>query len=153
MAYCDQTDLQNALGINIIKSIFDDDMDGVADAAPVAACLAYGTAECDSYLRGVYETTFPISPVPDELKFIALDFCCVYAMRRRPDVVKAMGEQPWTAFQTAAVEKMKRFVKSMQRLPPTVAEPANVGAEVRSGDPQAPDLPEQPRVWQDMGDF
>ena len=153
MAYCNQTDLENALGIQIIKSIFDDDMDGVADAAPIAACLAYGAAECDSFLRGIYDITFPITPVPDELKFAAVDFCCMYAMRRRPDIVKVMGEQPWTVFRDSAVEKMKRYAKSMQRLPDTTGTPKNVGAEVRSGDPAAPDLPDQPRLFQDMGDF
>ena len=153
MAYCNQTDLENALGIPVVKAIFDDNQDGTADAAPIAACLAYGTSECDSFLRGVYNVTFPINPVPDELKFAAVDFCCAYATRRRPDVVRAMGEQPWTVFRDSAVDKMKRYGKSMQRLPDTTGTPENVGAEVRSGDPQSPALPTQPRTWQNMGDF
>lgn len=151
MTYSSQTDLENALGKNIVKGIFDDDQDGAADAAPMTACLAYGTAECDSFLRGVLDVTFPISPVPDELKFAAVDFCCAYATRRRPDVVRAMGEQPWTTFRDSAVEKMKRYAKSQQRLPDTVAVPANVGAEVRSGDASAPDV--APRMWDDLGDY
>lgn len=153
MAYCSQTDLENALGVNIIKAIFDDNLDGTVDSGPIAACLAYGNAECDSYLRGVYDVTFPITPVPDELKFAAVDFCCVYALRRRPDIVKAMGEQPWTVFRDSAVDKMKRFGKSMQRLPDTTGTPTNVGAEVRTGDPESPTLPSPPRRWQNMGDF
>jgi hypothetical protein len=150
MPYFDQTDLENALGIPIVKAIFDDDLDGVADPAPIAACIAYGTAEADSFLRGNYDITFPVNPVPPELKFAALDFGCVYAMRRRPDVVRAMGEQPWTTFQQAAVDKMKRYLKATQRLPEV---PKNVGAEVRSGDPAKPELPSPPRTFQDMGDF
>jgi phage gp36-like protein len=153
MPYCDQTDLENALGKQIVKAIFDDDMDGTADAAPLAACLAYGTAECDSFLAGTYDIELPVASVPDVLKFAAVDFCVAYATRRRPDVVKAMGAQPWTTFRDDALEKMKRFAKSIQRLPEDTGTPANVGAEVRSGDPEAPELPEQPRTWQDMGDY
>lgn len=153
MPYNTQTDLENALGIQIVKSIFDDDMDGTVDAAPLAACLAYGTAEADSFLAGTYDITLPVADPPDALKFAALDFCLVYATRRRPDVVKAMGEQPWTTFQSSAIEKMKRYGKSIQRLPEDTGTPANVGAEVRSGDSRAPDLPCPARTFQDMGDF
>ena len=127
MPYFAQADLENALGKNTVAAIFDDDGDTVADAAPVAACLAYGTSECDSFLRANYAVTFPINPVPDELKFAAVDFGCAYAVRRRPDVTRAMGEKSWDAFRDAAIEKMKRFADSMQRLPDTVAAPANVG--------------------------
>lgn len=153
MAYFTQTDLENALGVQIVKAIFDDDNDGVADAAPVAACCAYGSAECDSFLRGQYAVSFPISPVPDELKFAAVDFGCAYAARRRPDLTRAMGEQPWTMFRQAAIEKMKQFAVSLQRLPPSVGTPANVGAQVRTGDAARPELPSPPRVFDDMGDF
>lgn len=153
MPYSSQTDLENALGIFIVKTIFDDNQDQTVDDGPMTACLASGDAECNSFLRGTYDITFPITPVPDELKFAAVDFCCAYAVRRRPDVVRAMGEQPWTAFRDAAIEKMKRFASSLQRLPPSTGTPTNVGADVVTGDPANPDLPSPPRTFQNMGDF
>jgi phage gp36-like protein len=152
MAYSSQTDLENALGVNIVKAIFDDNLDGVVDVAPMAACLAYGDAECNSFLRGTYDATFPIDPVPDELKFAAVDFCCAYAARRRPDLTRAMGEAPWTTFREAAVEKMKLFIKSTQRLPPTVAVPSNVGAEIVAPIDTATNEV-RARTFDDFGDF
>jgi len=128
--YSSQADLENALGTNTVKAIFDDNLDGVVDIAPMAACLDYGTAECDSFLRGNYDVTFPIDPVPNELRFAAVDFCCAYATRRRPDVTRAMGEEAWKTFREAAIEKMKRFASALQRLPPTTGTPANVGGHI-----------------------
>jgi phage gp36-like protein len=152
MAYCTQTDLENAMGKSIVKAIFDDDLDGSADSAPIAACLAYGDAECNSFLRPLYPTTWPLTTVPDEVKFAALDFCLAYAARRRPDVVRAMNEQPWTVFRDSALDKMKRFVSAQQRLPTTVDTPSNVGTTVTRTDGDATtDLDD--RTFQDMSDF
>jgi phage gp36-like protein len=153
MAYCSQTDLENALGVPVVKAIFDDNLDGTVDAAAMTACVDYATAECNSFLRGQYDITFPIATVPDELKFAAVDFACAYATRRRPDIVRAMGEQPWTTFRDSAIEKMKRFGEAMQRLPPSTGTPENVGAEVRSGDADYPTIETPQRHWLRMGDF
>lgn len=155
MTYASQQDLENALGAQIVTSIFDDDLDGNADAPAIAACLAYGDAEVDSFLSGIYPagTTFPLSPVPAAVKFAAVDWCCAYATRRRPDLVRAMGEESWEAFRKAALEKMQRFAKSQQRLP--VAEtgtPKNVTAIARVGGVTQPG-PCPPRMWDDPGDF
>ena len=127
MSYFSQQDLEDALGKNAVKAIFDDDNDGAADAAPIASCIAYGSAECDSFLRGEYLITFPVGSAPAELKFAAIDFGCAYAARRRPDIVKALGELPWTEFRDSAIEKMKRYASALQRLPPTTGTPSNVG--------------------------
>lgn len=153
MAYNTQTDLENALGVQTVKAIFDDDLDGLADAAPIAACLAYGDAEANSFLAGVYDVELPFSSAPTAIKYAALDFCCAYAMRRRPDIVKAMGESPWTTFADAAVEKMRRFVKAEQRIPAASGTPENVGGEVRTGDADNPTMPTPARTFQNMGDF
>lgn len=143
-AYFAQADLENALGIPVVKAIFDDNQDGDADGAPIAACIAASSAECDSFLRGTYAVTFPISPVPDELKYAAVDFGCAYATRRRPDLVQAMGEKPWTSFREAAIEKMKAYASGLERLPATTATPANVGGVV---------VEDTARIASDSGDF
>lgn len=64
MPYFTQADLENALGVQIVKAIFDDDNDGVADAAPVAACCAYGSAECDSFCGGNTPSASRSAPSP-----------------------------------------------------------------------------------------
>ena len=155
--YFTRVDLENALGKQTVHSVFDDDQDGIAESGPVDACRAYGTSEVNSFLRGRYEDLIPVAEadVPDELKFAALDFGLAYAMRRRPDIVRAMGEESWTSFHKTALEKMDRYVTARQRLPATVgavaATPTNVGSAANSGN--ADDTTPLARQWDDMGDF
>jgi hypothetical protein len=89
--------------------------------------------------------------VPNEVKFAALDFGIAYTMRRRPDVVKAMNEQPWTTFYEQAVAQMKRYCAAIQQVPASTAEHATTGGEIFGVDPDDDDAPE-PR-WSDMSDF
>lgn len=157
MSYFTQTDLENAIGQKIVSAIYDDDHSGSADAAPIAACIAYGSAQCDSFLRAAYGTTshahitLPLTTVPNEVKFAALDFGIAYSLRRRPDVVQAMGEQPWTVYFTNAVDQMKRYCDAIQRFPTTVGTPAAVGAHIFPADPDDDEAIE-PR-WQTFSDF
>lgn len=155
MAYFTQVDLENALSKAIVKAAYDDDHDNIADTDPIAACLAYGSAECDSFLRntlvGDVGITLPLTTVPDEVKFAALEFGIAYTIRRRPDVMKAINVESYTVYYNAAVEKMKRFAASIQRLPSTVGTHATVGADVYAADPEDDDPPES--RWADMGDF
>ena len=156
--YFSQTDLENALGEAIVKAIYDDDHDGEVDAGPIAACIAYGGAMCDSFLRNVLTdaTTLPLTTVPNEVKFAALDFGIAYSVRRRPDVVKAMNEQPWTVYYEQAVEQMKRYCASAQRVPASTGTHATAGGALLNPDSdedgEEEDLPTEGR-WADMGDF
>ena len=160
--YFSQTDLENALSVNTVKAAYDDDHDGVVDTGPIAACIAYGNAECNSFLRNVLTTssgapvTLPLSTFPDEVKFAALDFGIAYTMRRRPDVVRAMGEVPWTDFYDEAIKKMDRYCKSVQRVPATSGAHATAGGAILNpdsdSDGDAEDLPTEGR-WTDMGSF
>lgn len=153
LAYITQADLEDALGTQVVLAIFDDDMDGFVDNHAIMACLSYGSAQVDAYLAGTYDITLPIANPPAVVKFAAVDFACAYATRRRPDLVRAMGEKPWSDFLDAAKENMKLFASSLKRLPAGDGTPTNVGAEARTGDPDNPDLPTPPRTFQDMGDF
>jgi phage gp36-like protein len=127
MAYITQADLENALGVNVVLAIFDDNADGVVGAAPIAACVAYASAQVDAFLAGTYAITLPIASPPDVVKFAAVDFACAYAMRRRPDIVRAMSEKSWSDFHEAAVSNMKLYASALERLPVATGAPANVG--------------------------
>lgn len=157
MPYFTQTDLENAMSVAIVKQAYDDNRDGTVDSGPIAACLAYGTALCDTFLRKIGQSPsggaliLPLSVVPDEVKFAAVDFGVAYTIRRRPDLAKAMGEQPWTVFYDQAVEQMKRYVSTQQVISPTAMTHATQGAEVFGKDPTDDELPES--RWSDMGDF
>lgn len=157
MGYFTQTDLENAIGKATVKAIYDDDHDGSADPAAIAACIAYGSALCDSFLRkiglspGGGTLTLPLTDAPDEVKFAALDFGIAYSVRRRPDIVKAIGEQPWTVFYEQAVEQMKRYVSSMQMVTATAMTHATVGGSIY-GSPTGTSDP-APRWSTSFGDF
>lgn len=154
--YFTRTDLENALGKNTVAAIYDDDADNVAESAPIDACCAYGTSECNSFLRGILPNAIPVAQadVTDEVKFAALDFGIAYTIRRRPDLVRAMGEESWTTFRDSAIEKMKRYVASLQRMPPTMGVPSNVGAEVmKTADPANESSCPRGSYFEDMGDF
>ena len=134
--YFAQADLEDALGTQTVAAIFDEDNSGTPSARAIAACVAYGTAECKSFLRANYpEGALPATEddVPDELKFAAIDFGCAYAARRRPDLVRAMGEESWTTFRDSAIEKMKRYAAGIQRTPPATGTPERVEFTVTDG--------------------
>lgn len=164
MAYFTQTDLENALSVAVVKAVYDDDHDGVVDSGPIAACIAYGDAMCNSFLRNVLTSsetslsaaTLPLTTVPDEVKFASLDFGIAYTIRRRPDVVKAMNEQPWTVFYEQAIEQMKRYCASIQRVPASTGGSATAGGAILNPDSDedgaAEDLPDEGR-WADLSDF
>lgn len=153
MPYASQQDLENALGVATVTSIFDDDMDGKPDPGPLVACLESGDIEVNSAVRGVYPTAnVPFDPVPPEIRLAATDFCVAYAARRRPDIVKAMGSEPWTTFMKAARQKITDFATAKLRLPAVSGTPANVTSVVKVGGVVKPDgCPD--RTFDKMGDF
>lgn len=160
--YFSRLDLESALSVPVVKAIYDDAHSGNiatgSAATAVAACIAYAGAMCDSFLRGALQNpvgtgsvSLPLDTVPNEVKFAALDFGIAYSIRRRPDVVKAMNEQPWTVYYEQAVAQMKRYAASVQQVPGDTAHHATTGGSIYGTDPDDDELPE-PR-WGDMSDF
>lgn len=140
--YFSRADLEDAIGVQIVKAIFDEDSSGNPSIRAIDSCRAYGTSECNSFLRSNYpEGKLPTEEdsVPAELLFAAIDFGCVYAARRRPDLVNAMGGETWKTFLDAANAKMQRYVDGIQRVPTATGVPENVQQSVSAG----PDVTDQ----------
>lgn len=156
MAYITKTDLENALGVQTVKAIFDDDHDGVPEDGPIDACCNSASADVDAVLGGLYDIPLPLNPVPDIVRYAALDFGVAFAMRRRPEIVEAMNAESWTEFRKAAIEKLKMFGQAFVRLPKAIGTPRNVGATVRENNKPkttAADSDCPPRLWDKLGDF
>jgi len=156
VGYFTQTDLEAALSLPVVKAAYDDTHSNTVSATGIAACIAYGTAQCDSFLRKVGQApgggtlTLPMESPPDEVKFAALDFGIAYTMRRRPDVVKAMNVESWLVFYNQAVEQMQRYVAAQQMVTPTAMTHATAGGSIFGG-PTGTDLPSA--RWSSWGDF
>lgn len=158
--YFTREDLEDALGVQTVKSIFDENNSGQPTTRPLNACRLSGTTDCISFMRATYaEAALPTAEgdtIPDELKFAALDFGIAYALRRRPDLVRAMGEESWTTFQTSAIDKMKRYASTQQRLARATATPDNVGSTVgvpSVEDPNSGVVTTRSTTFSDMGDY
>ncbi len=131
-SYCSQADLEDAMGVQIVLAVYDDDGDGVVDTRPMQACLRYARVECNSFLRGMY-ATIPFSDpatTPEEIRNAAIDFACAFTARRRPDLMRSMNERSWKDFYDAAIAKMKNYRSATQELPrDTAGTAANVGGQ------------------------
>ena len=95
MAYVDGTALGRALGAQTLIALFDDDNDGVADPAVVAAVCARADARADSWVAGNYESEFPLSSgVPAMLAELSLAYAIAFSYERNPDYLRAFGMKP-----------------------------------------------------------
>ena len=135
--FISQQSLENALGKNLVRAIYDDDGDNVVDVQPMADCLAYACTQVKSFLYNEYNFDLDtLSPVPDELRFAAVDFACAYTARRRPDIWQAQSERSWTDFRDAALDNIKMFAAGLARVAPSVEKPANVGGSTFADGPR-----------------
>lgn len=155
--YFCRADLVHALGAQLVTSTYDDEAGGAgpADLPSIDACIRYGTSQCKTFLLSHnLESSLPqvAADVTDALRFAALDFGITYTMRRKPDVVLALGAKSWTEFLDAAVAQMDRYAKTLQILPSPMVAPANVGVRIAEGD-AARVQDDTQRVWDAMGLF
>lgn len=162
MSYLKLTDLENALSKSIVASAYDDDHDGTPDAAPIQACIDYAVSQCNSFLRNTFTENgtaieLPLTIVPDEVKFAAIDFAIAYSIRRRPDIIKAITSEPWPTYYKHAKEQMERYCASQQRLPAEVGTPATAGGALLNPDTDDDGAeqaaPDQPSRWADLDGF
>jgi len=128
--YYARVDLENALGRQTIKALFDDDGDSQADEAPIQANIDNASTEVDAVLAGTYSIALPLAIVPSVVKYAALDFGVALAYRRRPDVAEAMNAKSWSDHREAALKKLESFASAFMRLPPSAGTPTNVGSVV-----------------------
>lgn len=117
MGYVSEADLVDALGQSAVDAIFDDNGDGIAEPRAIQSCLAYGDTETDAVLRALAPsgTALPLVVIPHDVKLRALDFALVYAMRRRPELVTAMGGKSWIEFLESTQKRLELYAKESLR--------------------------------------
>ena len=89
--YIQQADLENAAGVQMVVGCFDDNGDGVADPAPVAAVIARAEGLLDAFVST--EGLLPLLAPQDRL---AIEVCTEYAVafmfERRPEMARRYGD-------------------------------------------------------------
>lgn len=116
MAYFTQTDLENAVGADIVLRLLDDDNDGTADATVLAALQADADAEVNGYLTRLYTVSAVQASPPATVRRIAVDVAIQLAYLRRPSFLNERGETPWEARYKRAVEKLRELAAGKFRL-------------------------------------
>lgn len=155
-SYISQTDLENRISAATVRELFDDNLDGTADAVPVQDVIDQAEAEVNSYLSRAYpDLTLPVvqSPMPKVLVTASLMFAVPFSFLRHPEYVRTFGENPrGQSMLDQAHAFMERLCSGKQFLFGVTAEskPSTVGGTFT--DPG-------PRIWQDAngvytgGDF
>ena len=111
MAYITQQDLEDRLGAEVVKQLYDDNLDGTADAGPIARWIKDATSKVDSYLRGIYALPLAL-PVPNEVSRLTLDVAEAMAARRHPNYVR----RNWQELMAAAEKDLISLRRGTTRL-------------------------------------
>lgn len=128
MAYLTQTDLNRAIGADLVLRLFDDDNDGTADASTLADVIADADAEVNGYIGRVYSPATLAADPPATLRRLAVDVAVQLAYLRRPESLNDKGETPWEARYRRALAKLDEIRAGKFRLDVDAdpARPANV---------------------------
>lgn len=134
--YVAQSDLENSLSAATVLELFDDNRDGVADAAPVQQIIDQAEAMVNSYLLRAYPSlTLPVtqSPASEMLEQAALMFAIPMSFMRHPEYVRTFGENPrGQSLLDQAHKFMERLCTGKQMLfdVPAEKKPTTVGGTV-----------------------
>lgn len=128
MAYATQSDVQDAIGLEVLKMIADDDGNGTVDAAVVSKALDDASSIVESY-------TGTITTVTAAIRRVTIDIG-VELMRRARD--KSTDDSK--AAYEAAIAWLRDVAKGVVALVPTTPDEETVDA----GDP---DYESEERIW------
>lgn len=81
MSYCSTTDIQAVIANDDLVQLTNDSGGDTVDTAKITDAINYVDNIIDGYLRGRYD--LPIESVPDELKYLAVDFVVYRLYSRR----------------------------------------------------------------------
>lgn len=129
MAYATLADAIAAYGTDYVTVSFDRDKDGTADTDVYTAAFARADSEINGLLAG--NVALPLSTVPDNLKYIAVDIAIYYGSI----TCDVMTERKEKLFD-AAIANVKAMAKNMQSLgqedpPANLTIAPSVSAETR----------------------
>lgn len=121
IVFVDDARLQNKMGAAHWLEYFDDNNDGVADAAPLAAVLEDANADVVACLMGKGYTATRLEEMADAgdkvLSRIAANIAMGYAGERRPEWLNDEGKGPFDKLRADAMARLKLIGTAQQRVP------------------------------------
>ncbi|MBM3334197.1 DUF1320 domain-containing protein [Candidatus Sumerlaeota bacterium] len=108
--YCSQSDLEKRLDPQLLRALTDDDADGLADEAVIAAGVADADALIDTFLRARY--TVPLDPVPEAVRSISAAIAIYFLLTRRREIVPAEHLRRYES----AVQLLDHFARGLMPL-------------------------------------
>ncbi|OGI00467.1 MAG: hypothetical protein A2Y25_12010 [Candidatus Melainabacteria bacterium GWF2_37_15] len=81
MSYCSTSDIQAVIANDDLVQLTNDSGGDTVDTTKITDAISYVDNIIDGYLRGRYD--LPLASIPDELKYIAVDFVVYRLYSRR----------------------------------------------------------------------
>lgn len=149
------TQLENRLSRTVVKQIFDDDNDGVADLAPLEQLCKDASSKLSSWLGPIYPLdalrAMTADELPDEIVRLSLDVAQAMMAQRHPEYRRV---DPFELMKQAERD-CERLRKNETNLGTTASPPepaANTGGQFESGTEDDPES--RPKFFLDgTGDF
>ncbi len=93
MNYCSVNDIQSVISNDDLVQLTNDSGGDYVDTAKISEAVLYAENIIDGYLRGRYD--LPLAQVPDELKYIAVDFVVyrLYSLRMYTEIPRSVNEK------------------------------------------------------------
>ena len=85
--YITSAQLSDRISAAALRRIYDDDLDGTADPAPVAQLIADACSKVAGYLQGVYSLDAVAAAPPHEVIRLSLDVAVAMVAIRHPEVL------------------------------------------------------------------
>lgn len=123
MPYWEKSDLEARLGAEPVRQVLDDDNDGEADDAAIAALQADSDAFVEGFLRPLYDLNQVRLARPHQVKRLSLDHAVVQCAKRNPQYIR----KDWKDLEQSLLNELELIRRNIVRLNTEVSpEPATV---------------------------
>jgi len=117
MSYCSISDIQSVISNDDLVQLTNDTGGDSVDSDKITDAISYVDNIIDGYLRGRYD--LPIASVPDELKYLAVDFV----------VYRLYSRRMYTEVPDSVLKKYHEVVKMLQDIQKGAFNPGMESAE------------------------
>jgi phage gp36-like protein len=109
MSYCSITDIQAVIAGDDLVQLTNDFGGDTVDTAKITDAINYVDNIIDGYIRGRY--SLPMAAIPDELKFLAVDFVVyrLYSRRMQTEVPASIAEKYGNVIKTLELVQKGMF--------------------------------------------